>query len=274
MQITPILLVVLAIIVFTVLWYWKKGLMVTILEAVALVVAIVAAIILTNPVSTALNSATHLDKGISNTILKSISIEKLLNTNDANTPEEYKELTQDAEGKGLSIDELKKFKKNAQNSGLNLDAFKISKEKQKEIVENLPLPNVIKSKVLEVIDKEESGLDLDVFVEKISLSIAKIIVNAICFVLIFIIVMIAWKVVILAFGVVGKLPVIKSANSLGGAAVGVVIGVVRVWILFAIITIFANAAWASKMIEQINNNEILSWIYTNNYIVKFITNIF
>ena len=186
MENTPILIVVLAIFVITVLWYWKKGLMVTVLEAVAIIVAIVAASILANPVSNMVNENLHIDSKISKAIINTISFDKILNLDQV--PEEYKD-NSSVDDETIKIEDVKEIKENAEKSGANIDFLKIDNEKQREIIDHLPLPTIIKDKLIESLEKG-IHLDLDDFAEKISLSVAKIIINAICFVGIFISVMI------------------------------------------------------------------------------------
>ena len=73
------------------------------------------------------------------------------------------------------------------------------------------------------------------------------------------------------FDFVSKLPLIKNVNQTGGLAIGLVQGLLFVWLACLVVTAFGDKAWAQEAFRQINANPLLTFIYENNPIIFLIT---
>jgi uncharacterized membrane protein required for colicin V production len=100
--------------------------------------------------------------------------------------------------------------------------------------------------------------------------VADMAINAIVYICVFAVVYIILKIVLMATGIIAKLPLIRQANRLVGLAFGFVEALVVVWLIFAVITACSNFAWAQDALVMIGNNSILTFIYENNFIMKTI----
>ena len=69
---------------------------------------------------------------------------------------------------------------------------------------------------------------------------------------------------------ISRLPVLNGLNRLGGGAAGLLKGLIAVWILFAVMTMFISNPLAREGIRQINENVFLSILYKYNIITRFI----
>lgn len=69
---------------------------------------------------------------------------------------------------------------------------------------------------------------------------------------------------------ISKLPVIKSVDKLLGVAVGLLEVVLAFWTLYAIIMIFDLSAFEKAVMEFTRENNVLSWLYQNNYLAKLV----
>lgn len=98
--------------------------------------------------------------------------------------------------------------------------------------------------------------------------LATVIFNSIIYMIIFMIIFAIFRILISVTGVIGKLPIIHEANKIGGLVFGLVEGLLVVWALFMVITLFSSNEWASDALADINNNKILEFIYNNNLILK------
>lgn len=92
--------------------------------------------------------------------------------------------------------------------------------------------------------------------------------NAIIHIVVFCTVYVLLRLLIVITGVVARLPVIYQANKLLGLVVGLVEGILFVWILFAVVTAFGGQQWAVEALEDIGNSKILSFLYDNSPILK------
>lgn len=104
----------------------------------------------------------------------------------------------------------------------------------------------------------------------IASKLAGIIFNAIVYVIVFALIFIILRVLVFVTDIIGKLPVIKQANKIGGLVLGVVEGLMFVWLLFTVITAFGSFQWASNALSDIAGNEFLSYLYDKNLILKLV----
>ena len=71
--------------------------------------------------------------------------------------------------------------------------------------------------------------------------------------------------------VFAKLPLLKQANKLVGMALGLVQGILLVWLFFALVTVISGTEFGQTMFRYINESKLLSFLYTNNIPMNFIT---
>ncbi len=76
-------------------------------------------------------------------------------------------------------------------------------------------------------------------------------------------------VVSLLIRIISKAPMLGEANRAIGVVFGVFEGLLVVWVFLYIVTICAPSDFGQQMIQQINNNMILKFLYDNNQIVIF-----
>lgn len=98
-----------------------------------------------------------------------------------------------------------------------------------------------------------------------------IIINAIGFIATFIAVAAALTIVCFVLNVISKLPVLHQINTLAGVAAGALEGLMIVWILFIVITMFGTTEFGSRMLAMISTNPILNFLYDKNILSGFIT---
>ena len=70
---------------------------------------------------------------------------------------------------------------------------------------------------------------------------------------------------------VAKLPLLKQANQLAGLALGTVQAILIIWLFFAIVTVISGTEFGQSIFGYINSSKLLSFLYTNNIPMNFIT---
>ena len=96
------------------------------------------------------------------------------------------------------------------------------------------------------------------------------IINAIAFVVTLILAIIALAILCKTLDLLAKLPLLKQINAVAGLGAGVVEGLLLVWILFVILTMFAGSEFGRSSLEMIAENPLLDFLYKNNMVSKFI----
>jgi len=95
--------------------------------------------------------------------------------------------------------------------------------------------------------------------------INSVVIGVILFVVIILLVQIA-QVISKGLRIIFKLPIISGVNKVAGFALGIVEGVVLIWVLFLLIQYFQLGALEVTILRDVEQNKLLSFLYQNNYL--------
>ena len=139
------------------------------------------------------------------------------------------------------------------------------------MIENMELPENIKEMLLENNNTESYDiLKVSGFHDYVGAYLANLIINALAYLLSFVIVWTAIRALLLAMDVVTKLPILHGINKLLGGALGIVYGVVLIWIAFLLVTILCNGDLGRQFFALISENPFLLFLYNQNVIMKIV----
>lgn len=160
------------------------------------------------------------------------------------------------------------------NVGNQLHISGITAGSEEEFIEKANLPRVIKD-LLFADENVERYVEMGVtgFAEYVTGSVTDVIFNAVVFMISFAVVFIIVKIVFAAVNLIGKLPGIKQVNKTAGILVGLVEGLIVVWILFAVATMLGSTQFGRNVFEQVNSNAFLSFLYNNNLILRYLVSV-
>jgi uncharacterized membrane protein required for colicin V production len=157
------------------------------------------------------------------------------------------------------------------NLFLNEEYNEDVKTDQVLMIENMDLPENIKEMLLENNNTESYDvLAVSGFHDYIGAYLANMIINALAYLLSFLIVWTAIRAILLALDVVTKLPILHGINRLAGGALGFVYGIVLVWIAFLLVTILCNGDLGRQFFGLIRENPFLLFLYNQNVIMKIV----
>ncbi len=89
----------------------------------------------------------------------------------------------------------------------------------------------------------------------------------------FTIILIVMAIAVHVLDLIAKLPVLNSINHLGGLAVGLLQGMIVVWLMFLLVVLCQGTPWGREMMQSIQGNVFLKFLYDNNLIEKVIIGI-
>lgn len=138
---------------------------------------------------------------------------------------------------------------------------------EEDIIEGLPLPKSIKESLKENKAKQEANIK-----SYITSHVTDIVINALAFVLTFVAVFVGLWVISIALNIISKLPLLNQLNKMTGFLVGGLQGVLIVWILFVIITIFSGTELGGTASRQIEDSVILSFLHSKNFLLNIVLN--
>lgn len=134
---------------------------------------------------------------------------------------------------------------------------------ENDIIEGLPLPKSIKESLHENKEKQVSNIKL-----YITSHVTDIVIKALAFVLTFVIVFVGLWIISIVLNIISKLPILNQLNKLAGFLVGGLQGLIIVWILFIVITVFSGTELGGTASSQIESSMILGFLYEKNFLLN------
>lgn len=152
-----------------------------------------------------------------------------------------------------------------------LSDIEVSRQEQAEIIENSKIPEIFKEYLQENNNKEiYSMIGADSFADYIAKGITRLIIQILTAVVLFFVISAALKIVMYILDVVSWLPIIGGINRIAGAALGLVMALIFIWIVFLVFTLLYTTPAGEEIFAQINGNAFLRFLYQNNYILKIL----
>ena len=278
----------------------RKGMVRTVFSLFSSVIVLVV----TTVAAPALSNYARNNEKIFNAVRTSIekSIEAYQNKTEADKESEKSEITESAKKekkaekenedankrenskKSKKYDKKKKTAEEAKNKGMEPEEIDKLKDEifkgisvpntllgGKEELEKKFLPENLIGELLKTDKVEEVKREIQKEVNyRVSMYLAGIAINSASFVIVYLILYIALKILEKVLDLISRLPVLNGLNRLGGGAAGLLKGLIAVWILFAVMTMFISNPLAREGIRQINENVFLSILYKYNIITRFI----
>lgn len=171
-------------------------------------------------------------------------------------------------------EKLQKYVSGAVATTLNIGSDQKQVGEQTKAIEELDLPQSLKTALIENNNSEVyKALAINSFKDYVVNYITCIIINAMSFVITFIIINVILIVLFNALNIISKLPIINGLNKTAGLLVGVLHGLIVVWVLCIVLTAFNSTPWGQNIFAMITESKLLSNIYNNNLLLKVITNI-
>lgn len=144
--------------------------------------------------------------------------------------------------------------------------------------EQTPLYETIQEKSMEVLKQqleEKTELELSDLLEEsgmeqVTAQMADVILKRIAWILALILVGILLGILIHVLDLIARLPGINTINHMGGLIVGLLEGLAIVWVLFFAAALCQGSQWGSQMMDAIQNNDFLRFLYENNLIEQLV----
>lgn len=136
---------------------------------------------------------------------------------------------------------------------------------QRSMIENLKLPEQLKKELLENNNNEVYHvLGVETFTDYVTSYLANSVISIIAFLVMFAVVFTALKIIVSCLDLVARLPIISGINKLAGAALGAAEGLIVLWLLSLLVTVFTGTPLGQEIIAQIESSSWLSFIYEHN----------
>lgn len=148
-------------------------------------------------------------------------------------------------------------------------------EVQNQYIKDLEIPSSWKKAIIKNNTAEGRGkLLVEGFYEYVARAISDISVKVLAFILTFILVAVILKIVSVMFGIVDKIPLLSQVNKLVGIGVGLLRGLVIIWLIMIVIAFVRNYEWGQFILNLILNNPVAAFFYHHNLIAMAFLSVF
>ena len=149
--------------------------------------------------------------------------------------------------------------------------MEVSISSEQELIDGLPLPKTMKEKLAENNNTEGySQMAADSFADYLAGYLAYAIINGIAFVISFVLTILIVKMILYAVDILTELPVISLMNRLGGLALGLVQGILWIWIIFFFVALLCNTTPGIYLMNLIQSDPVLSALYNYNLLYNIV----
>lgn len=150
-----------------------------------------------------------------------------------------------------------------------------SAEKEESLIAGLPFPNFIKEGMAENNTYEVyQYFQVDSLNGYLAGYLATAIVNGISFMISYLVAFVLLRIGMFALGLVGELPGIRIVNRMAGLLLGIVKGIIVIWLLLLVITIFCGTEMGGNLLEQVEKDFFLNFLYEKDIFVRVFMSIF
>lgn len=151
----------------------------------------------------------------------------------------------------------------------------MGQQEQSSLIEDLGLPSFLTDGLAENNNASVyEYLSVNTFADYVADYLAVAVVNGVSFFLSFVLATLLIRMVTYALDIISKLPVLNGINKLTGALVGLLKGLIFVWIALLLLTVFCNTELGRQGLKLVENDYILSLLYENDVFVNIFMSIF
>lgn len=146
---------------------------------------------------------------------------------------------------------------------------------QNQVIDELPLPEFLKNDISE--KNEKSGYmeyGVNNFKEYLSSRLSTMVIDAISYVILLIVIYLIIRILLRVVGIIGRIPIIGGINRLFGAIIGFAEGLLVIWCVCLIIMAISQTPLGVKVVDVINQSEVLKIIYNNNLLLSVAKTVF
>jgi uncharacterized membrane protein required for colicin V production len=146
---------------------------------------------------------------------------------------------------------------------------------RESLLDNLALPETMKNNLKENNTVETyQSLAVTSFTDYVSNYLALTVTNGLSFLLSYLLVTILVRTIVYALNLIAKLPILRGVNRIAGVAVGLVKGVLIVWIVLLAVTLLCSTQFGTEAMTLIRKDTFLSFMYDHDVFIKIFTGIF
>lgn len=150
----------------------------------------------------------------------------------------------------------------------------LSSNQQRQLIGAIPVPETIRETLAENNNQEIYRLmGVTSFSDYLSSYLAAMILNAVSYVLSFVVLYAMLRLAVYALDIMAKLPVLHAINKLGGVLVSLLFALLAVWVFFLAATAASGTAFGREVLSSVQESRFLSFLYNRNLLIDLVMDI-
>lgn len=142
---------------------------------------------------------------------------------------------------------------------------------QTELIEHLPLPKVFRDQLVSNNTEEGySRLGVSTFQDYIVHFCATVILNVVSFLVAFILVQLALRMVIAALDILSQAPVLGTVNRVAGLLLGLLQMLFLLWLFFMAVSAASATETGLYLMSMIQESRLLGYLYDSNFFMRIV----
>lgn len=139
------------------------------------------------------------------------------------------------------------------------------------LIEHMELPENVKEMLLENNNAEAYDLlAVTGFYDYVGAYLANMILDTLAYLITFILIFAALKIILIALDIVTMLPILHGINKLAGGILGLAMGVMQVWLVFLLVSVLCSGDLGKMFFQLISENPFLLFLYEHNMIMNIV----
>lgn len=145
---------------------------------------------------------------------------------------------------------------------------------QEEAIDRLPLPGILKNILKENNTPEYyRRMAVQSFAEYVPRYMADLLLSIVSFVAAWILIVSFIWLAVMTLDMIAGLPIIRGVNQILGLVLGFLQGLIIVWIIFLIITVFSHTDAGRQLMDMIAQSPILETLYDTNILLDVLSGV-
>ncbi len=161
------------------------------------------------------------------------------------------------------------YSKAEQTINLNIDTANGTEV----LIKDMHLPSSVEDKLLAFADEysEDAAANDEAIKREIYTKVANSAITGIAYIGTLIVIAVVAFILVRMLNLVSKLPVLNATNKLAGLCLGIVEGILIIWIFCGIAPTFAGTEVGRSIIDQVNANVFLRFLYEHNLLTTILS---
>lgn len=168
---------------------------------------------------------------------------------------------------GIKAAIVKRFQIDIEETGL-------TRAEEMRLIEEISLPQNVKKWLIENGHKENFiAYKAKGFSDYVAIYLTELVMKGFAYLITCIVLMLSAWILIAISDIVTDIPIVHGIDKFGGVLFGAAQALILVWIVFIIITLLSAFEFGSVMMNMIEENAFLTWLYEKNIFLKFMVDI-